>query len=220
MSVVLDRDAAAKIGDPEKAVKVDDLRAAGWKVAEPVTDPGSGEVTLKAVRSFASPGELETVLSEIGGSSGDTPADTPGVFSNVKLEIENGFASTEYKLRANVELNGSLEQFSDPALKEALGGLALGRTPEQLKAEGGTDDSATLSVTVGLPGGKTTSNGTPVGDRVRWNFPLDSGKSTSRSLTATASDSQSGVLVLIGSGAAVLVIGLGLAGVGLKRSRR
>ncbi|MGB3412516.1 MAG: hypothetical protein WBA45_15110 [Microthrixaceae bacterium] len=216
VSVVLDRDAAAKLGDPKEAVKVDDLRAAGWKVAEPVTGRDSGDVTLKAVRSFASPGELEAVLTEIGGHS----ADTPGIFSNVKLDLGNGFASTEYRLRADVELSGSLEQFSDPALKEALGGLALGRTPDQLKTERGTGDSATLSVTVGLPGGKVTSNGTSVGDRVRWNFPIDSGKPTSKNLTATATDSQPGVLVLIGSGVALVVIALALAGVALRRARR
>lgn len=216
VSVVLDRDAATKIGDPKKAVKVDDLRAAGWKVAEPMVDPGSGEVTLKAVRSFASPGELEAVMTEIGGNS----VDPPGIFSKVKLDIDNGFASTQYTLRANVELSGSLEQFSDPALKEALGGLPLGRTPEQLKAEGGSGDSATLRVTLSLPGGKTTSNGTSVGDRVRWDFPLDSGMTTSKGLSATAADSQSGVLVLIGLGGVLVVMAVALAGVGLKRSRR
>ncbi|HTN99329.1 MAG TPA: hypothetical protein VL068_01535 [Microthrixaceae bacterium] len=211
VSARLDREAASKLGDPKAAIKVDDMRAAGWKVSDPVSDKETGEVTLSAVRSFASPSELSTVLTEIGGSS---------VFSGTKLQIADGFASTDYDFRTQIDLTGSVDQFSDPALKEALGGLALGRTPEQLKAEGmSSGDSATLSVTLDLPGKKLTSNGESANGRASWKFPLNSGNATSQELIANASDSQRSVLILIGAGAALLVVAVVLAGVAIKRAR-
>lgn len=216
VSVVLDRDAASKLGDPKTAIKVDDLRTAGWKVAEPVTDKGSGEVTLSAEREFASPRELTVILNDVGGGS----PDNPGVFSGVKLNVDNGFASTGYSFRADIALSGSLEQFSDQALKEALGGLPLGRTPDQLAAEGAGKNSVTLNVTLDLPGGKVDSNGTAVDGRTRWTLHPDSGEATDTELTASSTDSQRSVLLLLGVGAVLLVVAAGFAGVALARTRR
>ncbi len=50
-----------------------------------------------------------------------------------------------------VVLTGSLDQFGDSDLTAALGGLPLGRTPEQLQAELGKGGTIPLTVQVTLP---------------------------------------------------------------------
>ncbi len=216
VSVILDAEAAAKLGDPGTAIKTGDLSAAGWKVSKPTVDKGSKELTLSAVREFSSPRQLAAVLTEIGGG---TP-EKPGVFSGVKLEISDGFASTEYRFRTKVALSGSLEQFSDPALTEALGGLALGRTPEELAAEGASKESLHLTFTVELPGDAPESNGAKVGRTTRWTLEPASGTPTDVDASATATESQTTVPLLIAAGALLVVAAAGMAGAALLRARR
>jgi len=72
------------------------------------------------------------------------------------LQVADAFAGTDYSFRTDVELTGSLEQFSDPDLAAALGGLPLARTPEELTVMGADDPAtATLALSVSLPGDVT-----------------------------------------------------------------
>lgn len=213
--VVIDREAAEKLGDPASAIKTDDMTAAGWKVASPVTDKASGKVTLRAVREFASPGELAPVLAEIGGGS----PGAPGVFSGVKLRIAEGFSSTTYRFSAGVSLTGSLEEFSDAALAKGLGGLPLGRTAEELKAEGAAD-SVLFTVTVDLPGSKVDTNGQVTDGKARWTFRPASETPTETTMRADSRDRQTSVPLLIGGGAVLVLVATGLVVAAVTRSRR
>lgn len=210
VTVRLDDEAASRLGDPTTALRTEDLVAAGWTVEEPaVADEG---VVLRTRRSFASPEDLPGVLDEIGG--------VDGVFRDVRLEIDDGFARTEYAFSARVELTGSPEQFGDAALTDALGGLPLARTPEELVFSGAADPSAmTLEVAVELPGGDPDTNGDVRDGAAVWSFALTGGEPTSAELssTATVESGATRIMVLVGVGG--LLVAAGLAAVGLLRRR-
>ena len=143
VTVRLDKEATTRLGDPKAALSTADLAGAGWKVLAPVTK--SGAATFTVVRPYRSPAELATVLDEVGGKG--------GVFRGTKLAVGNSFASTTYDFRTTVHLTGSLDQLSDPEVAAALGNLPLGRTAEELVAEGATaKGAATLTLDVELPG--------------------------------------------------------------------
>jgi hypothetical protein len=232
VTVRLDAEAAQRLGDPAKSVQLSDLVAAGWEVDDPKTEaagPSQGGVTLVVRRKFGSPDELAQVLGEIGGTPGETGS--PPVFSDVHLKLTDGFASTDYSFSSALSLTGSLEQFSDPELTAALGGLPLARTPEELEAEGLTGASAaTLKVSVRLPGTleQTTgkiSTGSPTtgsaqGESASWEFPLSGGTASSATMTAESSDTQALPTRLLIAAAALLVLAGVFLIVGLVRRRR
>lgn len=198
--VTLDREAVRRLGDPATAVRVDDLRAAGWDVREPEQGE-DGAVTLIGRRAFSGPDQLGPVLEEIGG--------TDGVFSGVRLEVDDGFGSADYEFGATVHLTGSLEQFSDGELAAALDGLPLARTPEELAAEGADDPrAATLEVSVGLPGGTPRTTGSIEDGRATWTFPVTGGEETTEQIevASTTSSGRTGQLVILAAVAGALAL--------------
>ena len=247
VTVHLDAEAAERLGDPATSVQLSDLVAAGWVADSPKTDtsgPTKGGVTLVVRRKFGSPDELALVLGEIGGTPGETGS--PAVFSDVQLKLTDGFASTDYSFSSALSLTGSLEQFSDPELTAALGGLPLARTPEELQAEGLTAASAaTLKVSVQLPGtleqstgkisagsvttgsaqggkvqGGKVQGGKVQGESASWEFPLSGGTASSATMTAESSDTQALPFRLLIAAAALLVLAGVFLTVGLLRRRR
>ena len=231
VTVRLDAEAAERLGDPATSVQLSDLVAAGWVADSPKTEtsgPTKGGVTLVVRRKFGSPDELAQVLGEIGGTPGETGS--PAVFSDVQLKLTDGFASTSYSFSSSLSLTGSLEQFSDPELTAALGGLPLARTPEELQAEGLTAaKAATLKVSVHLPGNleqstgnATTGNATigkAKGDTASWEFPLSGGTASSATMTAQSSDTQPLPTRMLIAAAALLVLAGVFLTVGLLRRR-
>jgi hypothetical protein len=236
VTVRLDAEAAQRLGDPATSVYLSDLVAAGWVVDNPKTEtagPAKGGVTLAVRRKFGSPDELAQVLGEIGGTPGETGS--PAVFSDVQLKLTDGFASTNYSFSSVLRLTGSLEQFSDPELTAALGGLPLARTPEELAAEGLTAaKAATLKVSVHLPGtleqttgkistGSATTGkigtGSAQGESATWEFPLSGGTASSATMTAQSSDTQPLPTRLLIAAAALLVLAGVFLTVGLLRRR-
>lgn len=198
--VELDREAVRRLGDPATAVRVDDLRAAGWDVREPQRAE-DGSVTLVGRRAFSGPDQLGPVLEEIGG--------TDGVFSGVSLTVDDGFGSAEYELAATVHLTGSLEQFSDGELSAALDGLPLARTPEELAAEGMDDpQTATLGISVELPGDTPRTTGSIEDGRATWTFPASGGEETTEQVqvASTTSSGRTGQLVILAAVAGALAL--------------
>ncbi len=207
VSVTLDREAAGRLGDPATALRLDDLRQAGWQVDEPAAADGGG-LMIAGRREFASADQLDAVLDEIGG--------TDGIFRSTELGISDGFSSTTYDFTTTVELSGSLEQFSDADLAAALEGLPLARSAEELAAEGATEgDAATLDVTVDLPGGEPETNGEAVDGASTWSFSASGGEAVSEELRATSTRSGAPVVLYVAIAAlaalgaiAALVVGL------------
>ena len=213
VSVTLDREAAGRLGNPATALRLDDLREAGWQLDDAAEVDGGG-LRIVGRRDFASADQLGLVLDEIGGPE--------GIFRGTELTVSDGFSSTTYDFTTTVELSGSLEQFSDAELAAALDGLPLARSAEELAAEGATDpEAATLDVVVDLPGGRPTTNGEPTTDgeqtdgAARWSFSATGGEAVSEQLRSTSTASGApmwafvGVAVLAALGAiAALVVGL------------
>jgi hypothetical protein len=211
VTVTLDREAAAQLGDPA-SVSVADLRLAGWRVDDPVR-AADGGLRFRAVRPFGSPAQLEKVLTEVGGSD--------GVFRKVDLSIDDGLAATSYRFRGGLELSGDPAQFSDPELTKVLGGLPLGRTPEELRALGADRAAAgRLTVSVDLPGGSPDTNGTVRAGRAVWAYPLTGGRATSTVLRSEASATDGRTVTLVVVGVGLLLVAVVLVVVGLVRTRR
>ena len=139
VTATLDPDAVAQVGDVAAAVKVDDLRSAGWKVTGPKKAGADTFITVS--KPFAEASRLGAVLEELGGPDGPFPG--------WKLTSSNSFTVSSYELTGKIRLTGSLDQFSDSDVAAALDGFATGRSPEELTAALQDDPGAlTLNVAV------------------------------------------------------------------------
>lgn len=199
VELLLDAEAAGRLGDPA-AVRVDDLRAAGWRVEDPAERDGGG-IRLAVTKEFASPDQLADALGELGG--------TDGLVSGVRLGIDDGFATTRYDFVATLTTTGSLEQFSDPELTAALGGLPLGRTPEELAAESADAEPVELEVRVVLPGGLPETDGTITEGAAAWRVALTSGTPETVELASSTVVRSQRTTALLALGALVSLVGLG-----------
>lgn len=180
VEVALDRDAARRVPDLAKQLRVDDLRAAGWQVDEPQKTDDDG-VTVEAVKRFRTPGEAAQAVEELSGPTGP--------FRDFELRRDRSFLKTKTAFEGTVDLSGGVENFGDDALRERLGGSALGFDPAELEQRLGTALSRVFvfRVVARLPGNvesnapTSTDNGAvwrPVlGERVvlqataeRWNY--------------------------------------------------
>lgn len=197
VAVLLDREAVARVGDLSKAVAVDDLRGAGWNVAKPeTTDDGT---TLRASKRFGSPRGLQGVMSELGHD----------LFEGWRITIDDGFGSTTTKVSGRVHLTGSLDQFGDADLTKALDGQPLGRSAEQLAAEGGGKPPVfPVTVTVRLPddvSGEESKGGRTEGRLRTWTFDVGDGAAVDRELGASAEGGGPLPLLVVIAGVAALV---------------
>lgn len=203
VTVDLDATAVRRLGDPSTALRLDDLRIAGWEVEDPDADDAGG-VSLVARRTFAGPDRLAEVLDEIGG--------VDGVFRGVELQVEDRFGATDYRLAATVHLSGSVEQFADAALAGALDGMPLARTPDELAAAGDADPEAvTMRLVVSLPGG----------EQAKWGDLAVTGGEPSEldvELTSSVARGRTRILTVV----AVVALGVALvaAALGVRRARR
>ena len=91
-----------------------------------------GLTRITAVKTFAVPERLPSVLNDIAGSE---------VFSNMALTRERSFARTSWNLTGQIDLSSGLALFSDPDLEAALSGLILGRTEEEIREFSGCVDT-------------------------------------------------------------------------------
>lgn len=211
VAVTLDAEAAEQLGDPAN-LALDDLRSTGWEVqdAEALDDGG---VSFVGRRAFGSADELAAVLDEVGGAD--------GVFRDTSLAVADGFASRSYSFRTGLELTGDPAQFGDSELTQVLGGLPLGRTPEELTALGAdAPDAGTLSVSVDLPGDDPDTNGTVRNGRAAWSYPLTGGTATSTTLSSSSAESDAMTMALVVIGAVLLAAAVIVTVVGLVRTRR
>lgn len=198
VAVTLDRSAATELGEPA-AVAVEDLEEVGWDVADP--EEVDGGLRLVARRSFARPGDLPRVLEEVGGVG--------GVFREVALVVRDGPGRVSYRFDARVVLSGDPAQFADPELAAALGGLPLGRTPEELAFLGADDPAtATLELAVRLPGPAPDTDGRVVDGRAVWRFPVTGGAPTDQAVRSSSRVVDRTATILLVAAVAVAVVAL------------
>jgi hypothetical protein len=188
----LDREAAERLG-PADQLDVEDLELRGWRVDAPVI--GDDGLTVVARRPFAAPEDLAPLLEDITGPDGP--------LGDVQLRVESSQLGTEYQLAGALTSTGDPAVVSDPELTALLGGLPLGRTPEELAAVGADrPDAATLTLRVVLPGA----------DEAQWSVPLTGGQPASvvvdESSNVLSASRIVGLLAVVGLLVAAVVVAL------------
>jgi hypothetical protein len=187
-------------GDLNTALHTADLKAAGWSVSQPAKVGDLWRIT--ATKPFGSPAGLQAVLEEVGGKQ--------GVFRDWNIEIDRSFGLENWTVHGRVVLTGSLDQFSDSDLTATLGGLPLGRTPQQLQAELGKGGTIPLTVRVTLPTSVDSAddtNGTAASfpaESVHWRYDVP-GKAVDERLHAAASSGNAQAYLWFGLAAVAFV---------------
>lgn len=150
VGVGLDPDATSRVPDVAAALRVDDLRAAGWDVTAPRVED-DGHTWVRASKPFADPDGFAAVMGELTGPE--------GALRDFALTEERSFARTTWEVTGTVDLAGGLEAFTDADLAELLGGEPLGASVEELEADLGEPlaDVFTLLVSVTMPDGSETT---------------------------------------------------------------
>ncbi|MGI9578184.1 MAG: hypothetical protein ACR2OH_08305 [Microthrixaceae bacterium] len=199
VAVELDSEASSAIGGAEGLV-LTDLAETGWALSGPEAAE-DGSLKVSATHDFAGDDELAAVLDGVAG---------PGVFTDVSIDIEESFGSTEWSASLNVEVSGDPAQFSDEELTAVLGGLPLGRTPEELAEVGATvPGAATMSVGLSMFGQDSDAA----------ELDLTAGEPSSASLSVQYNETQTLVYVLAAFVAVLLLAAVVFAVLALRRRR-
>jgi hypothetical protein len=139
-TVLLDKDAAARVGGTS-ALRLADLRAAGWKVAT-----GTRSVTIS--RDFVGQRELSDRIDDLAGSS--------GVLSDAKLVRERGRFSSRDSLSVRIDLRRlGAGVGNDPQLRTALASAGVDVDALATRLDEELRDAFHLTVAVHLPDGTT-----------------------------------------------------------------
>lgn len=180
VSVTLDREAAARIGNLNDALRVSDLERAGWVVV-PSTTAADGSVTASVRHPFANPAQASSLLGTLG----------PVHLSAFR---RHGLLSSTVGITGDVDLRAGVDAFGDPALDRALGVPSLAATLAQLQANGAAAPDVSLTVAARLPARSVT-----------WTIPLGqqlpiSAAASSRNIVA-AEWFLAAIVLVIGSAA-------------------
>ena len=141
----LDEKALTRVGNLETAVKVDDMRAAGWTVAPPAKE-ADGLTWLRASKPFADAAGAAKVLNEIN----------PAYFRDFAVTRESSLGRLSWTYRGTIDLTKGLDEFSDQELATALNSDRFGGNLEVIEKEEGKPATQMVDVkmTAQLPGGE------------------------------------------------------------------
>ena len=131
--LVADADAALRVPELTRGLRLDDMRDAGWEVDGPVSRADGG-VQVRAAKAFESSRQLPEVLEELAGKG--------VIFSDVVLEQVRSFAETSYRFSSTIDPTPPLEAFSDDELAGEFDGQYFGRPLADLIAEAGRPEDS------------------------------------------------------------------------------
>lgn len=159
-AVGLDAEAVRNVGDLAAALRVDDLRAAGWTVEGPRQE-GDGLTWVRAARPFSETEEARLALSQLSGPDGP--------FRDLVFERERSFLRTSTRLSGSVDLSGGLAGFADSDLRNVVGDT-IRLDADGLRAELGPDLDRAVQVQfeARLPGSVRSNAPERSGDRSVW----------------------------------------------------
>jgi hypothetical protein len=158
LTVAFPANTAAQIEDLKNGLPVTDLRAAGWVVDGPRSEPG-GTTVVSASHDFSELSQVPALVADIAGSG--PQADRP--FRLTVNEVP-GYLENTYTASGRVDLQCSLSCFDDPKLAASVG-YALGMPASevhQLIADPAKEID--FRVEVLLPGQVTGSDATVAAD--------------------------------------------------------
>ena len=146
----LDGAALKEVGDPGAALRVDDLRRAGWDVQGPRRE-ADGLTWVRASKPFANPTQAAAAMAELSGPGGP--------FRDFRLVRTRSLLRSRTTFTGVLDLAGGLSGLSDPDLAGRLGDVDLGLDVDGLRKRFGDDLAKTVKVEVGagLPGKVTTN---------------------------------------------------------------
>ena len=207
--VGLDADALEEVGDPATALRVDDLRRAGWQVDGPKKED-DGLTWVRASKPFADPGQAAAAMAELNGPDGP--------FRDLRLVRTKSLTRSRTTFMGTLDLSGGLAGLSDRDLTAALGDVDLGLDVEGLRRRFGDElaRSVTVQFTAGLPGKVTTNAPGRDGGRARWSPEL--GQTVP--MEASSEALRVNPAIPVGAGAAVVVLAAVLVVVVRRRRRR
>lgn len=208
-AVGLDADAAKELGDVAAALRVDDLRQAGWKVAGPRKED-DGLTWVRAAKPFSGPDQAQATMAELAGPNGP--------FRDFRLTRTKSLLRSTTTFTGTLDLTGGLSGLSDPGLTERLGDVDLGLDLDGLRRRFGDDlgRSVKVEVTAGLPGKVLTNAPARRSGRALWSPDL--GQSVRMQASSTALKVAP---ALVAAGAALfLVPGIAVTVATRRRRRR
>ena len=205
----LDADALRELGDPAIALRVDDLRQAGWQV-EALRKEDDGRSWVRASKPFADPEQAATIMAELSGPDGP--------FRDFRIVRTKSLTRSRTVFTGTLDLSRGLAGLSDPELAATLGDVDLGLDLEGLRRRFGDQlaRTVTVQVTAGLPGDMTTNAPGRHGGRALWSPEL--GQTVQ--MEATSQALRINPAVPIAAGAAVVVLAGVLLFVVVRRRRR
>jgi hypothetical protein len=159
--VGLDAAALTELGDPATALRVDDLRQAGWQVEAPRRED-DGLTWVRASKPFTDPEHAAAVLAELNGPEGP--------FRDFRVVRTKSLTRSRTTFTGTLDLSRGLVGLSDPELAAALGDVDLGLDLEGLRQRFGDELARTVrvQVTAGLPGKIVTNAPARDGGRALW----------------------------------------------------
>jgi hypothetical protein len=160
----LDADALKTVGDLAAALRVDDLRQAGWKIDGPRRE-GDGLTWVRASRPVADTDEAVSALAQLSGPGGP--------FRDLKIGSSRSLLRNRTSLSGTVDLSGGLTGLADADLLSKLnGGLPLDL--DGLRKEFGTDldKVVRISFEARLPGSVHANATEKAGGRLVWRPPM------------------------------------------------
>ena len=110
-AVGFDDAALARVGDLSQQLAVDDLRAAGWTVDDPVRE---GDTTwVRAHHDFDDADEANVLLAQLSGPDGP--------YREMVVTRTSSLISTSTEVRGTVDLSAGIAMFGDDQLTALLG---------------------------------------------------------------------------------------------------
>lgn len=159
--VGLDDEAVKEVGDLATALRLDDVRRAGWQVDQPRRE-GDGLTWVRAAKPFTEPEQVPAIVAELNGPTGP--------FRDFRVERTKSLTRSKITFTGTVDLAAGLAGLADAELTAALGDVALGLDVEALRQRFG--DRLEVQARAGLPGEVTTNATTRDGGRALWSPEL------------------------------------------------
>jgi len=160
----LDAEALKTVGDVAAALRVDDLRRAGWEIDGPRRE-GDGLTWVRVTRPVSDTAEAVTALAQLSGPDGP--------FRNLRVTSTRSLFRNRTSLSGTVDLSGGLTGLADADLLSKLnGGLPLDLEGLRKELGAGLDNVVQVSFEARLPGSVHANTADKAGGRLVWRPPL------------------------------------------------
>ncbi len=200
-----DDKALARLGNPENAISVDDMKAAGLQFSPPSRE-ADGLTWYRATKPFSTLEEGTETLRQLTGPAGP--------FRDFSMRKESSIGKTAWSYSGTVDLTKGLDGFGDPTLAPVLNGDMFGGNIAAVEQAEGRPvrDMFKLRMDVELPGGTHKDWSPSFTDPAPTHLQAESSQSAPVALLPA----DGGSLVIL----AVVVVGLGIAAGSLLAARR